>query len=46
MHTLLLGERHVLRSIIHAVEVWYSGKNRSQVVYYDDCGDGAAWTGV
>lgn len=29
-----------------AVEVWYSDKNRSKIVAYDDVGDGAAWTGL
>ena len=29
------------------VEVWYAEKNMSsKVVYYDDCGDSAAWTGL
>ena len=29
-----------------AVEVWYSDKNRTRILRYDDVGDGAAWTGV
>lgn len=29
-----------------AVEVWYSDKNRTKVLLYDDVGDGAAWTGM
>lgn len=29
-----------------AVEVWYTDRNRSRIAYYDDVGDGAAWTGL
>ena len=26
--------------------MWYSDKNKTKVVRYDDCGDSAAWTGL
>jgi hypothetical protein len=29
-----------------AVELWYSDKNRTKILRYDDVGDGAAWTGL
>lgn len=28
------------------VELWYSDKNRTKILLYDDVGDGAAWTGI
>ena len=36
----------MMASLYASVEVWFNDKNRTQVVYYDDVGDGAAWTGL
>ena len=40
--------RHTVQStlFLSPVEVWYSDKNKTKVVRYDDCGDSAAWTGL
>ena len=32
--------------LIRLVELWYSDKNRTKILRYDDVGDGAAWTGM